>query len=370
MRRRFNFIFVASCNGQDESTKNKYSLHKIIADQIYCMRTEIPKSKQLEEKVFATTNEKELSIIAFEVYQFQFYSNPVYQDFCRAVGKTPAQVKKLTNIPFMPISFFKTHRIETTSFDAELLFKSSGTTGSATSNHYVKDASLYRRSFNEGFKFFYGDVRDYCIIGLLPSYLERGDSSLVYMVDYLIRCSGRKDSGFYLNEFEKLDITLKKLEASGQKTILIGVTYALLDFGDQYPQQLSNTILMETGGMKGRGREMTKAELYQHLKASFGVSHVHSEYGMTELLSQAYGIDGSMASPPWMKIFLRDETDPFTIYDLEASSGAINIIDLANLYSCSFIATEDIGRTNPDGMFEILGRMDNSDIRGCSLMVM
>jgi hypothetical protein len=333
------------------------------------MRTEIPKSKQLEEKVFAITNEKELSIIALGVYQFQFHGNPVYQEYCKAVGKTPAQVKKVTDIPFLPIPFFKTHKIETTSFDAELLFKSSGTTGSVTSNHYVKDAMLYRRSFNEGFKRIYGDVRDYCIIGLLPSYLERGYSSLVYMVDYLIRCSGHKDSGFYLNEFEKLNATLKKLETSGQKTILIGVTYALLDFGNRYPQKLSNTILMETGGMKGRGREMTKAELYQSLRTTFGVSHIHSEYGMTELLSQAYGTDGLMISPPWMKIFLRDETDPFTIYGSETSAGVINIIDLANLYSCGFIATEDIGRTYANGSFEILGRMDNSEIRGCSLMV-
>jgi hypothetical protein len=191
------------------------------------------------------------------------------------------------------------------------------------------------------------------------------------MVDHLIKKTEHKSSGFYLNEFEELNKVLKDLEVAGQKTILIGVTYALLDFGDHYPQKLSNTIIMETGGMKGRGRETTKTELYEHLKNSFDVSHIHSEYGMTELLSQAYGVDGLMSSPPWMKIFLRDETDPFTIYNPEqANSGAINIIDLANLYSCSFIATEDVGKTYADGRFEILGRMDNSDIRGCSLMVL
>jgi hypothetical protein len=190
------------------------------------------------------------------------------------------------------------------------------------------------------------------------------------MVNHLIKESGHKHSGFYLDEFEKLNTTLKELGASGQKTILIGVTYALLDFGDRYPRQLSNVVIMETGGMKGRGREMTKAELYEHLKKSFGVPHIHSEYGMTELLSQAYGIDGLMICPTWMKIYLRDETDPFAIYDSqELTTGAINIIDLANLYSCSFIATDDIGKTQADGKFEILGRMDNSDIRGCSLMV-
>ena len=325
--------------------------------------------KQPEEKVFAITNEKEFPVIAFEVYQFQFENNLLYQDYCNAVGKTPQVVKKLTDIPFLPISFFKTHRIETTSFDAGLIFKSSGTTGSVTSSHYVKALSIYIKSFSEGFRKFYGDIKDYCIIGLLPSYLERGNSSLVYMVDHLIKESGHEDSGFYLNEFEKLDNTLKRLESAGQKTILIGVTYALLDFGDRYSQQLSNTIIMETGGMKGKGREMTKAELYGYLKKVFGVSHVHSEYGMTELLSQAYGIDGIMTCPPWMKVFLRDETDPFNIYEnSERATGAINIIDLANLYSCSFIATEDIGRFHSDKTFEILGRMDNSDIRGCSLM--
>lgn len=335
------------------------------------MSMEIPKSKQLEEKVFAITNEKERSLIALEVFQFQFENNPVYHDYCEAVGRTPERVKEISGIPFLPISFFKTHRIETTAFNAGLLFKSSGTTGMVTSSHYVKDPAIYRKSFMEGFKKFYGDIQEYCIIGLLPSYLERSNSSLVYMVNHLIKKSGHENSGFYLDEFEKLDITLKNLEASGQKAILIGVTYALLDFGSRYAQQLSNTIIMETGGMKGRRKEMTKAELYSHLKESFGVSHIHSEYGMTELLSQAYGVDGFMSCPPWMQIVLRDETDPFEIYhSREATSGAINIIDLANLYSCSFIATDDMGRIYADGRFEILGRMDNSDIRGCSLMAL
>jgi hypothetical protein len=335
------------------------------------MRMEIPKSKQLEEKVFTITNEKELSLIALEVFQFQFDNNPVYQDYCKAVGRTPGGFRKIIEIPFLPFSFFKTHRIETTAFNAELLFKSSGTTGVTTSNHYVKSAAIYRKSFEGGFKRFYGDVNDYCIIGLLPSYLERGNSSLVYMVNNLIKRSGHENSGFYLDEFEKLDITLKNLEASEQKTILIGVTYALLDFGNRYSQTLSSTIIMETGGMKGRGKEVTKQELYDHLKGSFGVSHIHSEYGMTELLSQSYGVDGLMSCPPWMQIVLRDETDPFEIYSPgRPTSGAINIIDLANLYSCSFIATDDVGKMYDDGRFEILGRMDNSDIRGCSLMAL
>jgi phenylacetate-coenzyme A ligase PaaK-like adenylate-forming protein len=331
---------------------------------------EIPEVKELEQKVFAITNEKQLAAIALEVYQFQYNNNSIYRDYCKAVGKTPQFVKELTNIPFLPISFFKSHTIQTTMFDAELVFKSSGTTGAFTSNHYVKDAGLYQKSFFEGFKRFYGNVKGYCVLGVLPSYLERENSSLVYMVDHLIRASGHKESGFFLYDFEKLDQTLKRLEASGQKTILIGVTYALLDFGQQYPQQLQHTIIMETGGMKGRGRELTKEELYNHLRNLFGVSQIHSEYGMTELLSQAYGIDGICQCPPWMKILLRDETDPFLIYDFSKSvTGAINIIDLVNLYSCSFIATEDVGKSLPTNRFEVLGRMDHSDIRGCSLMV-
>lgn len=332
------------------------------------MRTEIPKAEQLEEKVFAISNEKDFSIIALDVYQFQFEHNFLYQDYCNAIGKPPTKVRDVSDIPFLPISFFKTRRIETTSFNAELVFESSGTTGSVPSSHYVKNTGIYVKSFSEGFKRFYGSIKDHCIIGLLPSYLERGQSSLVYMVAHLIKETGHPDSGFYLNDFEKLNDTLKRLESSGQRTILIGVTYALTDFGERYPQQFSNTIIMETGGMKGRRQEMTKTELYNHLKSAFGITHIHSEYGMTELLSQAYGIDGLMASPPWMKIILRDETDPFAISG-SIGSGVINIIDLANLYSCSFIATDDLGRVNPDGTFEILGRMDNSDVRGCSLMV-
>jgi hypothetical protein len=332
------------------------------------MHMEIPKAKELEKKVFSITNEKEFTLIALEVYWFQYYNNTLYRDYCEAVRRTPENVSGTKDIPFLPISFFKSHRVETAVFNPQVVFRSSGTTGSITSSHYLRDAALYERSFSEGFKRFYGDSKKYCILGLLPSYLERGSSSLVYMVDHLIKASEHKRSGFYLREFEKLNKTLRDLESTGQNTILIGVTYALLDFGSQYPQQLRKTILMETGGMKGRGKELTKAELNLHLKQSFGVHHIHSEYGMTELLSQAYGVDGRMKCPPWMRIVLRDETDPFTLSD-SMGTGAINVIDLANLYSCSFIATDDIGKLGSDESFEILGRMDNSDVRGCSLMV-
>jgi hypothetical protein len=332
------------------------------------MHMEIPKGKELENRVFSISNEKEFTIIALEVYRFQYYNNPLYRHYCEAVRKMPPHVKETKDIPFLPISFFKSHRVETTTFDPELVFKSSGTTASVTSSHYVKSSAVYEKSFSEGFKGFYGDIRKYCILGLLPSYLERGNSSLVYMVDYLSKASGHDRSGFYLNDFERLNDTLKELESSGQKTILIGVTYALLDFGHRFRQQLNNTILMETGGMKGRGKEMTKTELNLHLTQAFGVSEIHSEYGMTELLSQAYGVNGNLRCPPWMRLILRDETDPFALFE-SRGTGVINVIDLANVYSCSFIATDDMGKFDANGSFEVLGRIDNSDVRGCSLMV-
>ena len=328
---------------------------------------EIPKGKELEKKVFSVSNEKEFGLIALDVFRFQFYNNSLYHEYCKAVRLTPDNVNEIEKIPFLPISFFKTHPVETTVFRTELEFRSSGTTGSTSSKHFVKDASVYEKSFLEGFRRFYGNIEDYCILGLLPSYLERGNSSLVYMVEHLIKASKKQESGFYLRDFEKLNRTLQLVESSRQKTILIGVTYALLDFGSLYRSRLDSTIVMETGGMKGRGKEMTKVELNECLKQLFGVSHIHSEYGMTELLSQAYGIDGIMSCPPWMKVFLRDETDPFALFT--GGTGAINVVDLANLYSCSFIATEDVGRLKAGGTFEVLGRMDNSDARGCSLMV-
>ena len=338
------------------------------------MHIEIPKATDLEEKVFRIDNEKDFLSIALEIYHFQFANNLIYQDYCKALNKLPEMVTDLRDIPFLPISFFKSHRVITTSFDPEIVFKSSGTTGMTTSIHYVKSCKLYERSFMEGFGKFYGNIEDYCIIGLLPSYLERGQSSLVYMVDSLIKRSGHEDSGFYLYDYEKLHELLIRLEKVGQKTLLIGVTYALLDYAKQYPHKLQHTIVMETGGMKGKQKEITRKELYLQLKESFGLNTIHSEYGMTELLSQAYAIDGNFKTPSWMKILLRDETDPFNIYDMGAenthASGVINVIDLANIYSCSFIATEDAGIYAQNAGFEVLGRVDNSDVRGCSLMVL
>jgi hypothetical protein len=257
--------------------------------------------------------------------------------------------------------------VKTGEFAPATVFQSSGTTGLATSRHYVKNTSLYEKSFLTCFSRFYGDPSTYCILGLLPSYLEQGASSLVYMVDHLIQRSGHPKSGFYLYDHDALKETLLHLEANNQPAILFGVTYALLDFAEAHAMPLKSTTIIETGGMKGRKKELTKAELYQQLGDAFSVSAIHSEYGMTELFSQAYAINGMYKCPAWMKVVLRDETDPFS---LGGSTGAINVIDLANLDSCSFIATEDLGRLHPDGSFEVLGRMDNTDIRGCSQLVL
>lgn len=333
------------------------------------MTTEIPKASDLEAQVFGINNEKDFSRIALGVYHFQFANNPLYRAFCEVLGRTPDKVRNFLQIPYLPISFFKTHAITTTSFQPALTFKSSGTTGANTSSHYVKDPALYEKSFLQAFRSFFGPVEEFCVIGLLPSYLERGDSSLVYMVDHLIRKSGHPQSGFYLYNFQALSDTLDLLERSGQKTVLFGVTFALLDFARQFPRKLSHTMVVETGGMKGRQKELTRSELHTLLREGLGIDNVYSEYGMTELLSQAYGANGLFHCPPWMKIVLRDETDPLCLLENQNSTGVINVTDLANLYSCSFIATDDLGRMGPGQSFEVLGRLDNSDVRGCSQLV-
>ena len=314
--------------------------------------------------------------VALEIFAFQHTHNPVYRRFCDILNIDPADVRKPENIPFLPIQFFKSHRVVTGQFDPEIIFESSGTTGAVNSRHFVKNTTIYEESFLKGFEKFYGSPAGYCIIGLLPSYLERGGSSLVYMVNDLIQRSGHAASGFYLYDHKKLGQTLLQNEASGQRSILIGVTYALLDFAEQYPMQLKNTIIMETGGMKGRRQELTREEVHEILKRQTGITNIHSEYGMTELLSQGYSAGNGLFYPTdTLKILLRAEDDPFEVNatipgDKKFTSGAINIIDLANIYSCSFIATDDMGKLYADGSFEVLGRLDNSDIRGCGLMIL
>ena len=319
------------------------------------------------DKVFGL-KEADFEAFCLETFRFQYDYNDIYREYVKALHISPGKVQSLVQIPFLPIRFFKTHPVQTTSFQPQAVFESSGTTGTINSRHFIKDISLYEESFTRGFEFFYGPVKEWCIIGLLPSYLERNNSSLVYMTDKLICQSEHPQSGFYLNEYDKLAAVLNELERRKQKTLLIGVTFALLDFAEQFPLPLTNMIVMETGGMKGRRKEMVRQEVHAILKKSFYTETVHSEYGMTEFLSQAYSKgNGLFRCPPWMKVMIRDEEDPLQLK--ESGSGAINVIDLVNIYSCSFIATDDVGKLNADGSFEVLGRMDGSDLRGCSLMV-
>ncbi|HEX7903014.1 MAG TPA: acyl transferase [Chitinophagaceae bacterium] len=329
--------------------------------------------EQWDHKIF-NVKETDFEDLALEIFQYQYQGNEVYKSYVDAIGIKPGSIKEITAIPFLPIRFFKTHSVKTGNFEPAAVFESSGTTGMINSRHYIKDLSLYEESFLKGFESFYGSINNWCIIGLLPSYLERNNSSLVYMVNELVKKSHHSQSGFYLDEYDKLFAILKQLENQQQKTLLIGVTFALLDFAERYALPLQHTIIMETGGMKGRRQEMIREQVHEMLKNTFAVPLIHSEYGMTELLSQAYSKgNGLFQCPPWMKVVLRDEEDPLSvrhIKDVRRLVGAINIIDLANIHSCSFIATDDAGRLYPDGSFEVLGRMDNSDLRGCSLMVL
>lgn len=311
--------------------------------------------------------------MALELFHFQFRNNPVYQHFVRTLNIVPVEVDSIASIPFMPIQFFKNHVVRTTDFNAETVFESSGTTGQVPSKHFVKSTALYTRSYTRAFELFYGEAKNWCIVGLLPSYLERGNSSLILMMEDLIRSSSHPLSGFYLSDHEKLYHTLQHNEILKQPTLLVGVTYALMDFAEKHSLRLTNTVIMETGGMKGRREELTREEVHTFLCSRLGVKKIHSEYGMTELLSQAYSPgNGVFKCPPWMKVVLRDEDDPLTVklppFIKEPVSGVINVIDLANIYSCAFIATDDLGKVHHNGSFEVLGRCDSAEVRGCSLL--
>ena len=319
--------------------------------------------------VFNLDNDKSFEQKALEVFQYQAKKNSIYRDFIKYLGIDPKAISNLIDIPFLPISFFKTHEVLSDNTKVEETFFSSGTTGGNLSKHRVTDLSIYKESFSKGFQHFYGDIETFTILALLPNYLEREGSSLVYMVDDLIRKTNKKESGFYLNNLDELSNKLISLDRKGEKIILIGVSFALLDLIEYKSFNLKNTIIMETGGMKGRRKEIIRPALHELLKNGFGVSEIHSEYGMTELLSQAYSNgNGIFRTPSWMKILIRDTEDALTIFPHQ-KSGGINVIDLANINSCSFIATQDLGKTYKDGSFEILGRFDNSDIRGCNLMI-
>ena len=321
------------------------------------------------EKIFDIKNHSEFKKQCLDIYNFQYENNMVYQNYCNMICEDPTDVNEINKIPFLPISFFKTKKILSTD-NFEKVFYSSGTTTNSRSKHFISNLKLYQKSFINNFKLNYSDITQYTILALLPNYYDNKDSSLIYMIEKLIKLSKSKESGFFLDDYINLSKKLIELDTKKErKTILIGVPYALLDMIDFNQFQLNNTIIMETGGMKGKRKEMVRTELHEKLKRGFGVSKIHSEYGMTELLSQAYSKgDGVFKTPSWMKVIIRDINDAQNL-DFNKKSGAINIIDLANYNSCSFIATDDMGKHVNDDEFELIGRVDNSDIRGCNLLV-
>jgi len=326
----------------------------------------------LRSPIFNIHSKEQFDEIALESFRFQSSANPVYKNYLSLLKINPSSIQAIDEIPFLPIEFFKSHQVvtELQTPNSELqTFTSSGTTGTQTSKHYVADVSLYEESFLKCFELFYGSVKDYCVIALLPSYLEREGSSLVYMMNKLIALSGHPKSGFYLHNHDELYSTLIYLKEQKQKTSLIGVTYALLDFIEKYQMDFPELMVVETGGTKGKRQEMVREELHSILKKGFGVKSIHSEYGMTELLSQAYSKgEGIFHTPPWMKIIIHQNNDPLQTASVN-QTGLISIIDLANIYSCSFITTHDLGKLHEDGSFEVLGRADFSDVRGCNLII-
>lgn len=321
------------------------------------------------QKIFQIQSQKEFHKLALQVFRYQYDNVLVYQEFCNYLHKNKENVKQIEDIPFLPISFFKSHQVIVQDQKETVIFTSSGTTGTITSQHLVSDVSIYQQSFSSGFAQFYGNIENYAVLALLPSYLEREGSSLVYMVNELISKSNNPHSGFYSHNYQELIEKLEKLDQENQDVILFGVTYALLDVLEIKKLNLKNTIIIETGGMKGKRKELIKQELHEILSNGFGVSHIHSEYGMTEMLSQAYSHqNGIFECVSWLQILIRDPENPLE-YLKNEKTGGINVIDLANINSCSFIATQDLGKKYNNNTFEVLGRFDNSDIRGCNLMI-
>lgn len=318
--------------------------------------------------IFSIQSNTDFEKHALATFKHQALHNLVYKRFLSYLNIDITTIRSINEIPFLPIEFFKSQKIVSNNFHIESIFTSSGTTSKITSRHYVTNVSLYEKSYLTAFEHFYGNIEDYTLLALLPSYLERKGSSLIYMVNDLINKSNKPKSGFYLDNLSDLNRTLLTLDDNNEKVLLIGVSFALLDFIEHYSFNLKNTIVMETGGMKGRRRELIRSELHDKLKKGFGLDNIHSEYGMTELLSQAYSDgNGIFKTPPWMKIMIRDSEDALQLVR-DQRTGGINIIDLANVNSCSFIATQDLGKTYEDGAFEVMGRFDHSDIRGCNLL--
>jgi phenylacetate-coenzyme A ligase PaaK-like adenylate-forming protein len=326
--------------------------------------------ENLRKRIFNIKSSNDFREISLQIFNYQFNNNTVYHDFIISLGKNPSEIRTPVDIPFLPVEFFRNHRIVTGNLPVEMIFESSGTTGFTPGKHFINDLSLYEESFLKSFRLFYGEPEKFLITALLPSYTERRGSSLVYMADYLIRRSRHPESGFYKDNFEDLIPVFKKARERNERILLLGVSFALIDLAENCSPDLSGVIVMETGGMKGRRKELTRYELHAVLREKLNITSVHSEYGMTELLSQAYSKEeGIFYCPPWMKIVIRDPMDPLTIINESDQTGGINIIDLANINSCSFIATGDLGKVHNDGGFEVLGRFDNSDIRGCNLLV-
>lgn len=321
------------------------------------------------EDIFSIKSAGEFNALALKIFKLQAQNCNVYREYIFHLGLDADEISEITQIPFLPISFFKSHLVLSSTAPVEITFSSSGTTGMVQSSHHVTDVKLYEQSYLQAFTEFYGDVNEYCILALLPSYQQRSGSSLIYMVNDLIEKSEHPQSGYFLYNHDELLQTLLDLQLKKQKTVLIGVTYALLDFIENFDIDFPELIVMETGGMKGKRKEMVREELHEQLTKGFGVKTIHSEYGMTELLSQAYSLgEGIFNCPNWMKVLIRDTNDPLSLIP-NGRTGGINVIDLANINSCSFIATQDLGRINPDQSFEVLGRFDNADIRGCNLLV-
>lgn len=324
----------------------------------------------MKEQIFNIQSSADFTKVALAIFKHQFKNNKVYRSFCDLLYIHPSDVIKVDEIPFLPIEFFKNRKVIASLDEVQETFTSSGTTGTTTSKHFVTDIEFYNQSYLKGFAHFYGDIQEYVVLALLPNYLERKGSSLVFMVDDLIKKTNNPESGFYLNNLSELAQKLEELDQKGQKVLLMGVSFALLDLIESKQFNLQNTTVMETGGMKGRRKELIREELHQILQKGFGVDQIHSEYGMTELLSQGYSKgNGIFETPPWMKILTRDTEDALTIQQI-GKTGGINVIDLANYNSCSFIATQDLGKVHQNNTFEIIGRFDNSDIRGCNLMVL
>lgn len=327
-------------------------------------------SQDISDSIFSIKDQSDLFVKTLKVFRYQAEENPVYREFINNPGILKSEVSSFTGIPFLPVEFFRNFRILTGTRTHEIIFESSGTSGNLTSRHYVADLGIYRKSFTESFRIFYGNPSDYFIAALLPSYLEREHSSLVYMMNEMIKLTRTPLSGFFKENYGELINTIDKARNDNRKILLIGVSFALLDLAEKFSPDLHDVIVIETGGMKGRRKELTRNELHSMLVEKMNIRSVHSEYGMTELLSQAYSRgEGIFYCPPWMKIVIRDPHDPLAVTSEPGVTGGINIIDLANIHSCSFLATGDLGRLREEGGFEVLGRFDNSDIRGCNLLM-